>query len=246
MGVSGYRAGGIGVSGIRVSKYSGRTDLHWTRIIAHPSSLIPLQPVRLVLATRNAGKLAELRHVLADLAVELIPAAETGAPEVDEHAETLQGNALLKAETLHAYTGLPALADDTGLEVDALGGAPGVRSARFAGPTADDVANRARLLSDLAAAGAVDPAVRRARFRTVLAYVDHAGPRLFEGVCEGTITAGAAGGAGFGYDPVFVPDEQPAAGRPRTFAEMSSAEKNAVSHRGQALEAFAAWLRDRL
>jgi XTP/dITP diphosphohydrolase len=201
--------------------------------------------VRLVLATRNPGKLVELRHRLGDMDIDLIAASETGAPDVDEHAETLQGNALLKAETLHAYTGLPALADDTGLEVDALGGAPGVRSARYAGSNADDAANRARLLAELAAAGAADPARRRACFRTVLAYVDRTGPHLFEGVCHGTITAAEAGDGGFGYDPLFVPDEQPVPGfPPRTFAEMTKEEKSAVSHRGRALDALAAWLRE--
>ncbi len=193
--------------------------------------------MRIVLATRNPGKLAELRALLADLPVELVSAAEIdGAPEVEEDAPTLEGNARKKALALHAHTGLPALADDTGLEVDALGGAPGVRSARFAGPDADAEANRARLVADLATA-----ADRRARFRTVLAFAEAGEVSFFEGVCAGTITGAARGAKGFGYDPLFEPE-----GETRTFAEMPAEAKNRVSHRGEALRGFAAFLHDRL
>ncbi len=193
--------------------------------------------MRIVLATRNSGKVAELRALLADLPVELVSAVEVaGAPEVEEDAPTLEGNARKKALALHAHTGLPALADDTGLEVDALGGAPGVHSARFAGPDADDMANRARLLRDLA--GADD---RAARFRTVLAFVEGGEVSFSEGICEGHITEAECGIGGFGYDALFQPE-----GETQTFAEMPSDAKNAISHRGRALAGFAEFLRARL
>lgn len=193
--------------------------------------------MRIVLATHNPGKVAELRALLADLPVELVSAAEIdGAPEVEEDAPTLEGNARKKAEALHAHTGLPSLADDTGLEVDALGGAPGVHSARFAGPAADSEANRSRLLRDLENA-----TNRRARFRTVLAFAEAGDVRFFEGVCEGRITGVERGEGGFGYDALFQPD-----GETRTFAEMPVEAKNRISHRGRALEGFAAYLHRRL
>ena len=198
-------------------------------------AILPLSTdlVRIVLATRNPGKVAELRALLADLPVELVSAADVdGAPEVEEDAPTLEGNARKKAEALHRHTGLPALADDTGLEVDALGGAPGVHSARFAGPDADAEKNRARLLRDLE--GDSD---RSARFRTVLAFADGDDVRFFEGVCPGSITGAERGEGGFGYDALFQPE-----GETRTFAEMPADAKNAISHRGRALEAFAAFL----
>ena len=187
--------------------------------------------MRLVLATRNPGKVAELAARLGG--VDLVTAAELGAPEVEEDADSLRGNAEKKARALYDHAGLPSLADDTGLEVDALGGAPGVWSARFAGPAADAVANRALLLDRLG--GAAD---RSARFRTVLAFADAEGVRFFDGVCEGTITTEEAGTAGFGYDSVFRPVD----GDGRTFAEMRADEKNRISHRGRALDAFVRWL----
>lgn len=192
--------------------------------------------MRLVLATRNAGKVAELQARLRLLGVDLVSAADLDAPAVDEDADTLRGNAEKKARALFGHAGLPALADDTGLEVDALGGAPGVRSARYAGDGATDADNRRRLLADLAGAPG-----RAARFRTVLAYADGDGVRFFDGVCDGLIATEEAGAAGFGYDSVF----RPASGDGRTFAEMSAEEKNRISHRGRALDAFAAWLADR-
>jgi XTP/dITP diphosphohydrolase len=194
--------------------------------------------MRLVLATRNPGKVAELAARLADLPVTLVSAADLpGAPEVDEDAGTLHGNALKKARALAAFAGLPALADDTGLEVDALGGAPGVLSARFAGPDATDADNRAALLDALA-----DADSRSARFRTVLAFVDGAEARTFDGLCDGRILRAERGAGGFGYDRLFVPAD----GDGRAFAEMDAAEKNTISHRGRALDAFAAWLAARL
>lgn len=192
-------------------------------------------PLRsLLLATRNPGKVAELARRLAPLGVALVSAADVpGAPEVEEDAPTLAGNAEKKARSLAAHARRPALADDTGLEVDALGGAPGVRSARFAGDDADDDANRALLLERLAG-----QSVRTARFRTVLAFVDGGALRTFDGVCEGTILGGERGAGGFGYDALFVPAE----GDGRSFAEMTTDEKNRLSHRGRALDAFVAWL----
>lgn len=193
--------------------------------------------MNIVLATRNPGKVAELRTLLADLPVELVSAADIdGAPDVEEDASTLEGNARKKAEALHRHTGLPALADDTGLEVETLGGAPGVHSARFAGPDADDAANRARLLRDLD--GADD---RSARFRTVLAFADGGDVQFFEGTCEGEITESERGSKGFGYDALFQPE-----GEAQTFAEMSAESKNKISHRGRALQQFAVFLRNQL
>ena len=185
----------------------------------------------LVLATHNPGKVAELAERLGG-AFALVSAADVpGAPDVDETAATLAGNAMLKAVALFAHTGRRALADDTGLLVDALGGAPGVRSARYAGP--DAAANRARLLADLAG-----QENRAARFETVLALASDAGVRLFTGVCTGRILDAPRGAGGFGYDALFVPDD----GDGRTFAEMTTAEKGRISHRSRALSAFVAEL----
>ena len=195
------------------------------------------EPMEIVLATRNPGKVREVRALLAGLPVTLRTAASfAGAPEVVEDAPTLEGNARKKALALHRHTGLPALADDTGLEVMALGGRPGVHSARFAGPDADDAANRAKLLRELS--GAAD---RSARFRTVVAFAEDGEVRFFEGVCPGRILEEERGAGGFGYDALFVPE-----GETRTFAELGPAEKNAVSHRGRALRKLAAYLRARL
>ena len=196
-----------------------------------------MKPVlTLVLATRNPGKVAEMRALLADVPVALVTAADIeDAPEVEEDAPTLEGNAAKKARALHAHTGWPALADDTGLEVDALGGRPGVHSARFAGPAATDADNRARLRRDLAGASN-----RTAQFRTVIAFVEAGTVRYFEGVCKGRILDEERGAGGFGYDALFVPD-----GETRTFAEFTPAEKNAISHRGRALREFAEYLQAR-
>lgn len=193
--------------------------------------------MKLVLATRNPGKVAELAAALDSLPVSLVSASDVDAPEVEEDADTLRGNAEKKARALRAHTGLPSLADDTGLEVDALGGAPGVYSSRYAGPHADDEANRRKLLADLAGAP-----TRTARFRTVLAFTDDEGVRFFDGVCEGVIATEEAGTGGFGYDALF----RPAEGDGRTFAEMTGEEKNRISHRGRAVAQFASFLRDRL
>jgi len=181
-----------------------------------------------VLATANPGKAAEIRAVLSG--VELL-ARPASVPEVEETEATLEGNATLKARALRDATGEAALADDTGLEVVALGGAPGVYSARWAGPEATYADNVAKLLREME--GRTD---RRARFRSVLTIAYPDGSELsVEGTVEGLITTEARGGSGFGYDPVFAPEG--AGGR--TFAEMDVAEKNSISHRGRALAALA-------
>jgi XTP/dITP diphosphohydrolase len=190
-----------------------------------------------VLASANPDKVKEIVAVLsASLPVELVPRPD-GVPDVVEDADTLAGNARLKARALVAATGMAAVADDTGLEVDALGGAPGVYSARYAGEAATYADNVAKLLRELASAAPGGD--RRARFRTValVAYPD--GSELWaEGVLPGTIATEPRGANGFGYDPVFVPE----GGDGRTFAEMMPAEKDAVSHRGRAFRALAAEL----
>lgn len=193
--------------------------------------------IELIFATTNAGKARELRAYLADLPVTVHTLADLSKPPtVVEDRPTLKGNAQKKAETLHNATGLPTLADDTGLEVDALDGAPGVYSARFAGEAADDTANRAKLLSELR-----ETSKRTARFRTVLAFVESDTTSFFEGICEGVITKEERGSGGFGYDSIFQPT-----GHNRTFAEITKEEKNVISHRGQALKKFAQLLNERL
>ncbi|MFB6248955.1 MAG: RdgB/HAM1 family non-canonical purine NTP pyrophosphatase [Salinibacter sp.] len=189
---------------------------------------------RLVLGTGNAGKVEELRTLLADVPIELVPGpALDDPPTVEEDAGTLAGNARKKAEAYRAAAGTPALADDTGLEVAALDGRPGVRTARFAGPDATPDDNKHKLLAVLDGVGD-----RRARFRTVVALVDDTGTaHTFEGVCEGTITTAPRGDGGFGYDPLFRPD-----GHEQTFAEMPPAAKNDISHRRKALDALRAFL----
>jgi XTP/dITP diphosphohydrolase len=196
------------------------------------------EPLRLVLASANPDKVKEIVAVLsAALPVELLPRPET-VPEVVEDADTLVGNARLKARALVAATGTAAVADDTGLEVDALGGAPGVYSARYAGEDATYGDNVTKLLRELGALGDGGGA-RCASFKTVALVAFPDGSELWaEGVLPGTIAAEARGTNGFGYDPVFVPD----GGDGRTFAEMRPEEKDAVSHRGRAFRALAAEL----
>ena len=188
-------------------------------------------PRRLVAATKNPDKAREVRAVLAVVApgVELVEGLDW--PDVEESGDTLEENALLKARAVAAATGLPALADDTGLEVAALGGAPGVHTARYAGPGAGYAANRRALLAALE--GVAD---RRARFRTVVALVvPGAGEVLAEGVLEGWITREERGSGGFGYDPIFEVEGQ-------TLAELGEDHKNRISHRARALAALAAAL----
>jgi XTP/dITP diphosphohydrolase len=195
-------------------------------------------PLRLVLASANPDKVKEIVAVLsASLPVELLARPES-VPDVVEDADTLVGNARLKARALVAATGTAAVADDTGLDVDALDGAPGVFSARYAGEAATYADNVTKLLRELAALDDAGGA-RRASFRTVALAAFPDGSELWaEGVLAGTIAAEARGTNGFGYDPVFVPE----GGDGRTFAEMQPEEKDAVSHRGRAFRALAAEL----
>jgi XTP/dITP diphosphohydrolase len=189
--------------------------------------------VKLVLATANPDKAKELAGLLEGFDVRLRPA---DLPDVEETEDTLEGNARLKAVAVCQATGALAVADDTGLEVDALGGRPGVYAARYAGPGATYADNVAKLLEELTG---VPAAARTAQFRTVaIAHFPDGREIVAEGTVEGTIAAAPAGQDGFGYDPVFVP----AGGDGRTFAQMTRAEKAAVSHRGRALRALAAEL----
>ncbi len=186
--------------------------------------------MKLVVATRNPGKLREIRRILEGAAVEVVSAADAGAPEVVEDGDTFEANARKKAEVICGTTGLPALADDSGLEVDALGGAPGVFSARFAGEGATDAANNALLVERLRGRGGP----WTARYRVVMALAAPGSPTVFsEGTAEGAIVASPRGAGGFGYDPHFLDPELG-----RTFAELSHAEKDARSHRGRALRAI--------
>jgi XTP/dITP diphosphohydrolase len=181
------------------------------------------------LASGNPHKIEELQQVLAPLGIELKSTLDfPDAAEVEEDQPDLKGNALKKARFWFEQTGLPALADDTGLEVDALGGKPGVHSARYADEKSGYKDNVAKLLDELR--GVEN---RKARFRTVIAFVTEEGEHFFTGVCEGDIITERRGDKGFGYDPVFVPN-----GYGKTFAELSAEEKNRISHRGRAVEKF--------
>jgi XTP/dITP diphosphohydrolase len=192
---------------------------------------------RIVVATVNPDKAREIADALSGLDLELIP-RPASVPEVEETGTTLLANARLKAEALRDATGEDALADDTGLEVDSLGGAPGVWSARYAGEDATYADNVEKLVTEMAAARRN---ARTARFRTVLVLAGADGSELaVDGVAEGVIADAPRGTEGFGYDPVFAP----AGGGGRTFAEMTLAEKQVLSHRGRALRALAARLRE--
>ena len=195
---------------------------------------------RLVLASGNPGKLRELSVILDDLGYQLHAQSEYGVSEVAETGTTFVENAIIKARHAASLTGLPALADDSGIEVDALDGAPGVYSARFSGPAADDAANNALLVERLQA---VPVAERGARYRAVIVFMRHAGdpsPLICEGSWEGMIQLQPAGEGGFGYDPYFFLPELGC-----TSAELSAAEKNRISHRGMALVELKKKLRER-
>jgi XTP/dITP diphosphohydrolase len=195
-------------------------------------------PRRVVLATGNAGKQREFAALLAPLGFEIITQGSLGIEPAEETGQTFDANALLKARHAARAATLPAMADDSGIEVDGLDGRPGVYSARYAGANATDADNNALLLTELAG---LPPAARRARYRCVIAYVrfaDDPAPLYARGTWEGSITATPAGSNGFGYDPLFIP-----AGLEITAAQMSPADKNAVSHRGQALAALLQLLR---
>lgn len=195
-------------------------------------------PDRIVVASANPKKAAELAELLSGLKVQVVPRPPE-VPEVVEDGDTFLANARLKAVALAAATGDAALADDSGLEVDALGGAPGVFSARFAGESASDADNVALVLAELERVGATQPPARTARFRCVLVLRTPDGAELVaEGSVEGRLIQAPRGDGGFGYDPIFVPSE----GDGRTFAEMTGAEKQAISHRGRALRDLIAQL----
>ena len=202
--------------------------------------------MKLLVATRSSGKQREIRRVLEPAGVEVVFPDQLGLFESEaesalETADSLEGSARRKAEYFARVTGLPTLADDSGLEVFALGGAPGVRSRRWAGASGTtaqvDAANNAELLRRLAGA---PEARRRARYRCVLVYLPSAGavPQVFEGASQGRILETPRGAGGFGYDPLFLSDDLE-----RTFGEASDEEKDRVSHRGRALRAFAETLR---
>jgi XTP/dITP diphosphohydrolase len=188
----------------------------------------------LVLATRNSHKLREFARLLGPAGIEVEPLPErVQLPRED--GDSFAANALPKARAAAAATGQAAIADDSGIEADALGGRPGVLSARYAGPGAGDAENLAKLLVEA-------PVGSGLRYVCALAYVDPSAgvERLFEGTCRGTLAAQPRGERGFGYDPAFVP--VPPADQGRTMAELSDAEKDRISHRGNALRAFVAWL----
>ena len=190
---------------------------------------------KLLLCTGNPGKVAELRAMLPE-SMELVGLQEAGLPlDLPETGKTFAANALEKARFAHERTGLVCIADDSGLEVDALNGAPGVYSARYAGEAKNDAANMAKLL--FAMEGQEQ---RNACFRTVVALVDEGGEHLFEGEVRGTITKEPRGTNGFGYDPVFLPEMSDL-----TFAELDAKMKNAISHRGQAVWKLVRWLSER-
>lgn len=186
---------------------------------------------KIVLATGNAGKVTELAAMLAPWQCDIIPQTAFAVPDADETGLTFIENALIKARHAAALTGLPAIADDSGLAVDALGGAPGIYSARFAGAGATDQANIALLLEKMAAVPAEQ---RQAQFHCVLVYLRHAAdptPLISHGIWHGTITQSPVGSNGFGYDPIFWLPELAC-----TSAQLTKSQKQQLSHRGQALQ----------
>lgn len=195
---------------------------------------------RVVLATGNAGKVREINQMLAGLALEAVAQTEYGVPEIEETGLTFVENAILKARNAASHTGLAAIADDSGIEVDALNGAPGIYSARYAGIGAGDRANNDKLLAALAA---VPEAERTARFQCLMVYLAHAAdptPIICQGTWEGRILHAPRGANGFGYDPLFfVPTHD------CTSAELPPDIKNQLSHRGQALRQLVKQLHDR-
>lgn len=190
--------------------------------------------MKLVFASGNRGKIREALEILGE-GFELLTPAEAGILEdIPETGQTLRDNSLQKARYLYERTGMDCFADDTGLEVDCLGGAPGIHTARYAGEAKDPAANIDKLLREMEKAGGS----RTARFRTVVTLIVGGETLFFEGVMEGSIAKARSGAGGFGYDPVFMPE-----GYDCTAAELSEEEKNAISHRGKALRAMAAALK---
>ena len=207
--------------------------------------------MKIVFATGNPGKLREAGEILGE-GFELVTPAEAGIPEdIPETGETLRANSLQKAQYIYEKTGLDCFADDTGLEVEILGGAPGVHTARYGGPQKNPADNIARLLREMACRereasvarsyGFNTPhATRRARFRTSVTLILNGEKHFFDGIMEGKIARVKAGMGGFGYDPVFIPD-----GYDVTNAQLPEGKKNAISHRGKALRAMAEFLKGR-
>ncbi len=192
---------------------------------------------RIVLASNNAGKVREINQLLAEQEIQIIPQREFGVPEAEETGLTFVENALIKARNAALHSDLPAIADDSGIEVDALQGAPGVYSARFAGPGSSDADNNRRLLEALQD---IPPEKRSARFQCVMVYLHHAEdptPIICQGTWEGQILEAPRGEGGFGYDPLFLLTEKGC-----TSAELPPEEKNRLSHRGQALRRLLAAL----
>ena len=192
----------------------------------HPTDARPI----LVFATHNPNKVRELQEMLGDR-YQIQSLTDIGChEEIVEDAPTLEGNAQIKARHVVEHYGLDCFADDTGLEVEALDGAPGVFSARYAGTHGDAEGNMTKLLAELERVGATTRPSRKAQFRTVICLIQEGKERLIEGVCKGVIEESRSGAKGFGYDPIFKPDEHHC-----TFANMSPEEKNAISHRGRAV-----------
>lgn len=197
-----------------------------------------MQASRLVLATGNAGKVREIQAMLAGLDIEVVPQTALGVPEIEETGLSFVENAILKARNAAAHTGLPAIADDSGIEVDVLRGEPGIHSARYAGPKATDAENVQKLLAVLA--NVPDPE-RSARFQCLMVYVRHATdptPLIAQGTWEGRILHAPCGSQGFGYDPVFLVPELGLSA-----AELAPEVKHGLSHRGQALRKLVAALK---
>jgi XTP/dITP diphosphohydrolase len=196
--------------------------------------------MKILLATNNKHKLEEIKLIfdieIGDTIQLLTPADLNLELDVPENENTLEGNAYLKAKAFFDASGIPSIADDTGLEIDALDGQPGVRSARFAGEPANDAKNREKVLALM---NFISTDRRSARFRTVICYYDSTGKHLIEGSCEGQITKEEAGYNGFGYDCIFIPD-----GYSLTFAEMKALVKNSISHRSKAIINFVRWLKE--
>lgn len=192
--------------------------------------------MRLVFATNNKHKLQEVRDILGS-GVEVLSLSDIGCnDDIPETADTLQGNALIKARHIYNKYNVSCFADDTGLEVEALGGAPGVLSARYAGDGHDSEANMQKLLQNL-----TGESNRNAQFRTVIALIIDGEEILFDGIVKGVITDKKMGDSGFGYDPIFIPE-----GYNESFAQMSSEEKNSISHRYRATKKLNDYLKDNL
>ena len=206
--------------------------------------------MKLVFATGNIGKLREASEILGE-GFELVSLAQVGITEdIPETGKTLRANSLQKAQDLYDKVGCDCFADDTGLEVDALGGAPGVYTARYAGEDKDFNANMDKVLYELSVCEGeakmaeslglkVKPVSRRARFKSVITLIVNGEIKMFEGTLEGEISREKSGNGGFGYDPIFIADEYPGL----TLADITEEEKNAISHRGKALRAMAQWLK---